>query len=170
MVYPKNALQLFVSLMHLLLIKLKTFLQMMYKGIPYLNAEQEQLVTKYWKANIGRSDALDIMHRDVLRKHSANIARWLVQAREGDIYTADKSTGLLNVTLVSPSAQTPNWMESVRQKLILCTKIFTSPNILVEVRHHVLKICLFMYTCAAKFYNAVDQLTGNYLSACKECS
>ena len=101
--------------MHLLLIKLGTFLQMMYKGIPYLNAEQEQLITKYWKANIGRSDALDIMHRDVLRKHSANIARWLVQAREGDIYTADKSTGLLNATLVSPSAQTPDWMESVRQ-------------------------------------------------------
>ena len=27
-----------------------------------------------------------------------------------------------------------------------------------------------MYTCAAKFYNAVDQLKGNYLSASKECS
>lgn len=65
----------------------------MYQGIQFLNEEQESLITDYWKANIGRSDDLDLMHRDLLRKHCSHIARWLVQAREGDIYTIDKSTG-----------------------------------------------------------------------------
>lgn len=66
---------------------------MMYHGIPYLNDEQEILIRKYLTANIGRSDDLDLIHKDLLRMHCSKVARWLVQAREGDIYTVDKSGG-----------------------------------------------------------------------------
>lgn len=68
-------------------------LQVFYDGIPYLNKEQEELVTRFWKTNVGASEEVDIIHRDQVRKYCAQIARWLVQAREGDIFTLDKSSG-----------------------------------------------------------------------------
>lgn len=69
--------------------------QVFYDGIPYLNHEQEEFVKQHWKHNAVLSTAgeMDFCQRDLLRKYCSVIARWLVQAREGDIYTYDKSAG-----------------------------------------------------------------------------
>lgn len=69
------------------------FAQMFYEGIPYMNQLQEKNLRQYWKANIGVSNDLDNDHRDALRSYCSVIARWLVQARDGDIFTLEKGSG-----------------------------------------------------------------------------
>lgn len=69
-------------------------LQMMYEGIPFLNQRQENSVRNYWKNNIGTSLDLADVHRDLLRGYCSKIARWSVQARDGDIFTLEKNSGI----------------------------------------------------------------------------
>lgn len=49
---------------------------------------------KYYASNasaLGHVD--DTQQRELIRRYCSAIARWLVQARDGDVYTHDKSTG-----------------------------------------------------------------------------
>lgn len=65
----------------------------MYEGIPFLNGMQEEWARSYWKSNVGASMDLDTTHRDLLRTYCSQIARWSVQARDGDIFTIEKNSG-----------------------------------------------------------------------------
>jgi len=69
------------------------FYQMFHEGIPYLNGEQERLLQNYFLRNVAVGGDAEVLHRNLVRKYCSRIARWLVQARDGDVFTYDKTAG-----------------------------------------------------------------------------
>ena len=66
---------------------------MLYEGIPFLNRKQKETARRFWSNHTGIANDFDNLHRDLMRRYCQTVAKWLVQARDGDIFTLEKCSG-----------------------------------------------------------------------------
>ncbi|XP_067928512.1 poly(A)-specific ribonuclease PNLDC1-like [Watersipora subatra] len=68
------------------------FNKMLYEGIPFVNQSQKVRMENYWTRHTSGRQELTDTQKNILRGYSVRLTRWLVQARDGDIFTLDKTS------------------------------------------------------------------------------